>query len=55
MGEGMPPERIQALLAASIDRYSSFAERIELDQEADGRAQHLADIFYQQEVQRVVG
>lgn len=55
MGEGMPPERIQAFLAASIDRYSSFAERIELDQEADGRAQHLADIFYQQEVQRVVG
>lgn len=39
----------------SNDRYSSFAERIELNQEADARAQHLADIFYQQEVRRAVG
>lgn len=55
MGEGLPPECIQSFLAASIERYQDFAERIKLDQEADGRAQHLADIFYQQEVQRAVG
>lgn len=55
MGEGMPPERIQSFLAASIERYLDFAERIELDQERDGRAQHLADIFYQQEVRQAAG
>jgi hypothetical protein len=55
MGEGLPPKRIQSFLAASIERYQDLADRIKLDQEADARAQHLADIFYQQEVRRAVG
>jgi predicted nucleotidyltransferase len=55
MGEAMPPERIQAFLAASIERYADLAERIKPDQEADSRAHHRADIFYQQEVQRTIG
>lgn len=55
MGEGMPPERIRSFLAASIERYVDLAERIEPDQEAESRAHHRADIFYQQEVQRAIG
>ncbi len=55
MGEGLPPKRIQSFLAASIERHADLAERIKPDQDADSRAHHRADIFYQQEVQRALG